>query len=104
MVLDQVPQLGATLQVGGDHGCPGTEAVRATGSPQHTFWNGQLLEVLKCVAHTGGPPNSEQGLKGRKHEYCRKTKSLWFEFSLAVNWQNNCNGLLCLTQLKNSMY
>lgn len=52
MVLNQMPQLGATLQVGGDHGCPGAETVRATGRPQHTLWNGRLVRVVEvCSAY-----------------------------------------------------
>lgn len=37
VVLDQVPELGATFQVGRDHGRPGTEAVRTAGRPQHAL-------------------------------------------------------------------
>ena len=38
MVLDQVPQLGARLLVGRDHGRPRAQAVRAAGRPQEALW------------------------------------------------------------------
>lgn len=38
MILDQVPQFGAALEVGGDHGCSGAQAVWTAGCPQHALW------------------------------------------------------------------
>lgn len=37
VVLDQVPELGAALQIRRDHGRPGPEAVRTAGRPQHAL-------------------------------------------------------------------
>lgn len=39
VVLDQVPQFGAALQVGGDHRGSGAQAVGAAGRPQHALWS-----------------------------------------------------------------
>lgn len=39
VVLDQVPQFGAALEVGGDHWGPGAQAVWTAGRPQHALWN-----------------------------------------------------------------
>lgn len=40
VVLHQVPQFGAALQVGGDHWGSGAQAVGAARRPQHALWNG----------------------------------------------------------------
>ena len=47
MVLDQVPQFGAALEVGGDHGCSGAQAVWTAGSSQHALWKDVEEETME---------------------------------------------------------
>lgn len=48
MVLDQVPEFCAALEVRGDHWGPGTQAVWTASRPQHALWN----EMVKISINT----------------------------------------------------
>lgn len=53
MVLDQVPQFGAALEVGGDHRGAGAQAVWAASCPQHALWNEMQEKTQRRVEERG---------------------------------------------------
>lgn len=58
MVLHQMPQLDSTFQVRGDHGCSGTEAVRAACVPDHVFCRSKECSPVQVSPQSLVPGNS----------------------------------------------
>lgn len=68
VVLHQVPQFGAALQVGGDHRGPRAQTVGAARRPEHALWSDDNIKII------GNLTNISQKMKCCKSEICYKSR------------------------------